>query len=265
MRSQAVYALLALLNTRSDLAIQWFVECVSADAVLLKPRFVEHFVHYAGHRAYAAVRPVLQSMIASDEEETAQAGARLCYLLALEVEEAEADAAQVRTGTPTMREAAATIYATNVANKEVGAQCREFLLPFFADAADNVRAKAASAFRHTAELDTADQAKLLKAFLDANPSAAVLEPVIRAMEDSPVRLPDLVCRLVESGIDAFKTDAGGIRTHGAMVASDLSNIVIRLYTQSNDEEIKTRCLNAIDAMEQAGFFGLSDELGRVDR
>lgn len=265
VRSQAVYALLALLNTRSDLAIPWFVECVSADAVLLRTHFIEHFVHYAGHRDYAAVRPVLQSMITSDDEKTAHAGASLCCLLALDVEAAETDAAQVRTGTSATRAAAATVYATNVANKEVSARCRELLLPFFADADDNVRAKAATAFRHTVELDSAEQAKLLKAFLDANPTAAALEPVIRVMEDSPVRLPDLVCRLIESGIEAFRTDAGDIRTHGAMVASDLSKIVIRLYTQSEDEEIKARCLDAIDAMEQAGFFGLSDELGRVDR
>lgn len=265
VRSQAVRALLALLNTRPDLAIPWFVECVSADAVLLKTRFVERFVHYAGHRDYAAIRPVLQKMILSDDGETAQAGARSCCLLALDVEAAKEDAAQVRSGTPAMREAAATIYATNVADKEVGLTCRELLLPFFADSADNVRAKAATAFHRITELDTAEQAKLLGAFLDANPSAAALEPVIQALEDSPVRLPDLACRLIEAGIEQFKTDAGDIRTHGDMVAGELSKIVIRLYTQSDDEAIKRRCLDAIDRMEEAGFFGLSDELGRLDR
>jgi hypothetical protein len=85
------------------------------------------------------------------------------------------------------------------------------------------------------------------------------------VEDSPVRLPDLVCRLVEAGVEAFKTEAGDIRKATAMTAADLSKIVIRLYTQSEDDAIRKRCLNAIDRMETAGFFGLSDELGRLDR
>jgi hypothetical protein len=78
-------------------------------------------------------------------------------------------------------------------------------------------------------------------------------------------LPDLVCRLIEVGVEAFKTEAGDISKAGAMVAGDLSKIVIRLYTQSDDEKVKKRCLDAIDVMEQAGFFGLSDELRRLDR
>jgi hypothetical protein len=204
-------------------------------------------------------------MLASADAETVEAGASLCCLLALDLDAAKPDAEQVRARSPATREAAATIYANNVAQKEVGAMCRDLLLPFFADAEDSVRAKAATAFQHISELDTAEQGKLLAAFLEAKPSAAGLEPVIRALEDSPVRLPDLVCRLVEVGFEAFKTEAGDIRKGGAMVASDLSKIVIRLYTQSDDGEIKKRCLNAIDSMEQAGFFGLSDELSQVDR
>jgi hypothetical protein len=302
VRSQGVYALLALLNTRRDLAIRWFVECVSIDPVLLKTRLIENFVHNAGLRDYLAIRVILRKMIASDEMKTVEAGARLCCLLALGIEPAKCDAEQVRAGltlprwripaylptksrrlitwfrgvlqrrhkvgregASTRREAAATIYATNVAHEEVGRACRELLLPFFVDAEDAVRAKAATAFRHISALDTSQQSKLLLAFLDATPGQTALVPVIRALEDSPVRLPDLVCRLVEAGIKAFKTDASNIRTQGAMIASDLSKIVIRLYTQSDDAMIKKRCLDAIDAMEEAGFFGLSDELARIDR
>lgn len=164
-----------------------------------------------------------------------------------------------------MRKGAADVYATNVAHDEVGAISRELLLPFFADTEEAVRTKAANAIRKIEKLETAEQAKLLGAFLDANPSAAALEPVIRAIEDSPVKLPDLVSRLVEAGVRAFKADAGDISKHGAMVAGDLSRIVIRLYTQADDEQIRERALDAIDEMEEAGFFGLAEELGKIER
>jgi hypothetical protein len=212
------------------------------------------------------VRPVLLQMISSNDKEIVETGAHLCCLLGLGVDAAKEDAEMVRTGNEILRKGAVTIYATNVANKEVGAQCRNLLLPFFADGDDNVRAEAANAFHHVSKLETTgEQGALLAAFLDGKPNGTALGPVIRAIEDSPMKLPDLVCRLVEAGIQAFKADAGDVRQHGAMVAGDLSKIVIRLYTQSDDEHIRKRCLDAIDRMEEAGFFGLSDELGRLDR
>lgn len=245
--------------------VRTFETPTAASPSLLGTRFIQRFIYYAGLRDYAAIRPVLLQMNSSAESKTVQTGARLCCLLALNVQTATQDAEQVRTGSPAMREAAARIYAANIAHKDVGATCRDLLQPFFADPEETVRTQAAHAFRHISELDTAEQSKLLAAFLDANPSGAALEPVIRALVGSHVRLPDLVCRLIETGVSAFKTEAGDIRTAGARIASDLSKIVIRLYTQSDDAIIRKRCLEAIDSMEHAGFFGLSAELGRIDR
>ncbi len=265
VRSQAVYPLLALLDTHADHAIRWFVECVSLDPILLKAHFVEQFLYHAAFRDYAAIRPVLERMTASDDEEVVEAAARLCCVLAFGFEPADKDAKKIREGGPAMRKSAANVYATNVANEEVGASSRELLLPFFSDTEDAVRTQAASAFHELEKLDAAEQAKLLGAFLDGKPTAEALERVIRAIEDSPVQLPDLVIRVVEEGIAAFKADAGDISKAGAMVAGDLSKIVIRLYSQSDGEQIKKRALDAIDDMERAGFFGLADELGKLER
>jgi hypothetical protein len=66
-------------------------------------------------------------------------------------------------------------------------------------------------------------------------------------------------------VDHFNADAANIFSRDALVAGHISKIVIRLYTQSDDDAIKTRCLNSIDRMEEIGFFGLSDELERIDR
>lgn len=265
VRSQAINPLLALLNTHADLAIKLFVECVNLDPILLKTRFVERFLYYAGSRDYVAIRPVLERMTSSDDKEVVVATARLCCVLAFGVDAAKEDAKKIREGSPIMRKSAASVYATNVANDEVGAISRELLMPFFADAEDAVSTEAAGAFRQFGTLETVEQAKLLEAFLNAKPAAAALEPVIRAIEDSPVKLPDLVCRLVEEGVAAFKADAGDISKHGAMIAGDLSKIAIGLYTQSDDEQIKKRVLDAIDEMEQNGFYGLAVELGKIDR
>ena len=164
VRSQAIYGLLALLKTQPDLAIPWFKECVSADEVLLKTRFVQYFVNRAARHDYSMIRTVIRQMVASEDEEVVEAGSRLCCLIALDVESAETDAEHVRCGltlsrrTGRMRlpskvgqlmawfryqrraksvhvqvrkKAAASIYATNVADKAVGQYCRNHVLRFF--------------------------------------------------------------------------------------------------------------------------------------
>ena len=164
-----------------------------------------------------------------------------------------------------MRKAAADVYATNVADKTVGAICREFLKASFRDEDETVRAEAATAFRSVSVLSEENQAELLSAFLDGKPGQVALEPVVRELEDSPVKLPDLVCRMAEQSVDAFRNEAGDISKAGSMVAMDLAKIVIRLYTQTTDDKIQSRCLDLIDEMERHHFMGMSDELRRLDR
>jgi hypothetical protein len=144
-----------------------------------------------------------------------------------------------------MRKAAAMVYATNVADDVAGPNCRRFLKAFFADPDDSVRAEAASAFQHVASLKTPDQSDLLVAFLEAAPGPSALEPVVRALEESPVQLPGLVCKLAAMCVEAYRAEAGDISKASSMVASDLSKIVVRLYAQTVDPMIQSRCLSGV--------------------
>jgi hypothetical protein len=171
----------------------------------------------------------------------------------------------VHRGTATMRRAAAYVYSANVSHGEVGATCRIRIRPFFADEDDSVRTEAASAFQHIATLSTSDQGSLLAAFLDAAPTGLSLVPVVHALEDSPVQLPDLVCRFAARCIEAYRTEAGDIRNAAAAISLDLSKIVVRLYSQTEKPSIQTQCLNLIDSMERYRFLGLEEELVNIER
>jgi len=50
-----------------------------------------------------------------------------------------------------------------------------------------------------------------------------------------------------------------------MHPSALSKLLVRLYSQSTDEAVKTRCLDLIDRMVQLGAFGLADALAAYER
>jgi hypothetical protein len=265
VRSCAIEALRPVLNVAVGKAVSWFTECVSIDSTLLSTPSVESFVHFAGYRDYAGIRAVISAMLSSSDAELVETGARLVCLLALETDAASPDAERVRAGSIGMRKAAAKIYSHNVAHETVGPVCRELLKPLLADPDDTVRTEAAVAFRMISSLATHDQADLLAAFLDSQPARDALEPVVRALEDSPVQLPDLVCRLAEQCVEAYKADASDLSKAGAGVAMDLSKIVIRLYTQTENTAIQTRCLALIDEMERYHFIGLSDEMKQLDR
>jgi hypothetical protein len=139
------------------------------------------------------------------------------------------------------------------------------LKPFLTDEDESVRAAAACAFDFLALLATPEQADILGTFLDGEPGPTALKPVVRALEDSPVQLPDLVCRLVERCVAAYRSEASDISKSGSAVAMDLSKIVVRLYAQTEDPEVQARCLSLIDDMERHHFMGLADELQRLER
>lgn len=265
VRSCAIEALLAVQNVDADNATAWFNDCVAGDPMLLEMQATQRIVYYAAHSDYDSVRSVIDAMIMSTLPKAVEMVAGTVCLLALDVEAAAEDAERVRGGTPIMRKAAASIYSTNVADEEVGPTCRRLLKPFFADPDESVRKEAALAFHRVSILTTADQADLLAAFIAASPGADALAPVVRALEDSPLQLPDLVCKLAESCVEAYRIDGGDISNAGSMVARDLSKIVVRLYAQTEDAMIRARCLELMDDMERQRFLGLSDELRLLDR
>jgi hypothetical protein len=265
VRSCAIRPLLAVLNRDPQKAISWFIECVSVDPVLLETPIVDRFLQFAGYQDYDGIRPVVHTMLESPSPKVIEAGARQVCVLALDVEAARVDAERIQRGTSVMRKAAAEVYSTNVAHEVVGSTCRQLLKPFFADSDESVRAQTGLAFRHLASLSLNEQADLLAAFLEAGPEKAALEPLVHALESSLVQLPDLVCRFAERCIEVYRAEAGDISTAASGVAMYLSKIVVRLYAQTEDPAVQSRCLNMIDEMERHHFLGLSDELQRLDR
>jgi hypothetical protein len=161
-----------------------------------------------------------------------------------------------------MRKAAAEIYARHAAHKTVGPRAREYLMPFFADSNEAVRIAAAHAFHQLPQLTTDAQASMLSAFLDSKPTGKALVPVLIELERSRVELPDLVCKVAEYCTDDLKKPDGE-RTFAAY--HYLPQIVLRLYAQKTDEDIRSRCLNMIDVMERHQVWKLYEELCKAER
>jgi hypothetical protein len=265
VRSCCIVGLLACLNIDPQEAIALFNECVSGNPALLETFYVRRFVHFAAFKDFEAIRPVLDAMLATGRPGLVYNAAQEICLLSLDLEAPNQQLRSVAGGTAEMRKAIASVYAANVGGSRVGATCRAKLKQYFSDPDDSVRVQAASAFEHLDELDTSAQSELLAAFLASDPGLLPLIPVVRALERSPVQLPDLVCAIAETCVAACRDQAGNMASSSAAIAMDLTKIVVRLYAQTEDEKIRSRCLSLIDEMERYSFVGLSNELRAIDR
>jgi hypothetical protein len=265
VRASAMVPLLAWLNLDGKQAIAFFQTAMEGCPELLPTRYVGRFIHFASLRDFPAMWPYLSAMLAAEMPTLVYTAARGLCLLSFDVPQAAVWIQVMTDPSVEVRKGFANVYAANVAHPVIGKDCRAALKKFFNDPDELVRVQAATAFEHMGTLDTAAEAELLDAFLESKPSLLPLVPVVRALVQSPVQLPDLVCKLAETCIAACRKDAGNIASSGALIAMDLSKIVVRLYAQTNDDEIRYRCLSLIDEMELYNFVGLSNELETVDR
>jgi hypothetical protein len=265
VKSCAVLALLATLNIDCRKAIALFKDCIADDPILLGTPHVRPFIHYAAHRDRHSIWPVIESMLKSDEADVVKNAALEVCLLGLDFDDWAERVQLVERGSIPMREAAAMIYAANVAHHAVGPMCCRKLKPFFVDSEVSVRTQAALAFNHIATLDTTSQADLLSGFLNSNPGAAAMEVVVYALENSNVQLPDLVCRLGEKCIETHLSGTDEASAKSNLTVMGLSKIILRLYAHTKERTIRLRCLNIIDDMERHHFPGITEELQRIER
>ena len=61
------------------------------------------------------------------------------------------------------------------------------------------------------------------------------------------------------------SSGGDTSTASASDAGVISKLVVRLYAQTTDEILRTKCLDLIDQMEWFGFYGIDAELAEHDR
>jgi hypothetical protein len=89
--------------------------------------------------------------------------------------------------------------------------------------------------------------------------------LLRALEESNVRLPEIICRAGERILGFIGEEGTHIAYHGSMIAHSIATLVVRQYEQATDDNLKARCLDLIDRMERVGYLGIGEELNKIDR
>ena len=266
VRSCAANALLTTLIHDRDLAVNLFVRLCDADEdALLGTDFVERFLLYATSTHFGEIEPILERMLASDDNDAVVVGARQSCVAALEIEDAKPLAEACLNGDEARRAAAAEVFAANLRNARYRGVCEEGLVALFEDDSEEVRREAARCFSRLRDTALGDHLPLLEAFADSRAYDTEHDELLGALQRTTAHLPEAACLACERFLDVAGEDAANIQLRSAADADTALQILVRAYNQSRDPELQARCLDLLDRMAELGIYGVAGTLERYER
>ena len=259
VRSVAVDCLLAVLDVHRCDALTCFQELTVGAEPILGTDTVERFLNYAMFREYPAIRPILLRMLSSSLPVAVRAGARVVALASLRLDEARDDAGLVLEAGERARLGAAEIYARNLSNETVGAECEQKLRTLFRDESEAVRQEAGKCWLALEPDAVAARGSLVGAFAQAMEADDRIGILLNHLQEARLPVPIEVCDLAERAVATYGSKASSVH-YRAGAADRLARLMVRLYGQTNDRAVRTRVLNAIDDMIREGFMGVDEQL-----
>ena len=265
VRTCALNAFLPLLNYSRDHAVRLFIAaCRDCDDTWRTLPF-ERFIHYAMHTHYGQLTLLLQTVLYSQDERAVEQVSRQIALCELNDVDVGSDGDRVRLGSVVMRKAVVGVYARNIAKEIVGAVCMSRLEPFLDDADEGVRSEASKAFFRVSDEWLLRSKEYVLRFIESRAFESGPYGVLRVLEESNLAVPDVICRAAERILGFLGEEGTHVAYRGSMIAKSIATLVVRQYQQAVDQILKRSCLDLIDKMEEAGYFGIDTELAKLDR
>lgn len=265
VRSCVATSLLALLNYDRDIAVRLFQQLCNAEDALFEAPDVDRFIWYAVPSHYQALASIIDRMRMSELPMVARAGGRHACLAGLVIDEAQPLANLCDSGNSENRLGAAEVYSANVRTLRFKEFCEKRLTKMFYDTSAEVREKAASCFGKFENNQLGDFIALVESFVDSPAFSDGHEFLIRALEATTAKLPDIVCVIAERFIEAVGQESGDLRTRLPFEAEKIGQLLLRAYSQAIEPNLKRNCLNAIDRMLEVGAYGVDKALTTFDR
>jgi hypothetical protein len=262
VRAVGISCLTALLNINRDQAVSMFVEIAGKNDALLGSMFVPRFLHFASQTHYDALRGILQEMLTSEDGDAREAAAQAITIASFRVKNAFEDLQLVRNAPEDARAAWIEVAAENLRFSELSAHCREWLREAFYDSSNKVRDVAGRCFHRLSSDQLCHEVELIDTFLESPAFEHAATFLLMGLEHAVDRLPDVVCRIPERALELSRAQDQNQRpwwTH------QMSTLVLRLYNQTRDPEIRRRCLDAIDNMIELGVGEVAVDLEKIER
>jgi hypothetical protein len=243
VRCCVAVVLTAILKHDRELAIRLFEQLCDTEDALLKTHYVDRFLFYALQTHFEKLRPLVERMIGSLEPEVATVGARQVCLASLFVAKAHSLAELCISGTEAQQMGAAEVCAANLRTASFRSVCEEALIALFNSPYEKVRVKAGTCFHGFEGEEVGAYEELVDAFVQSPAFASHYFHLIYALDQTTAKLPHATYLACEKFFNTFGREAGDTRTGHAANADMVCRLIIRVYSQTRDEEVRSRCLN----------------------
>jgi hypothetical protein len=226
------------------------------DDVLLSSRSIERFLYLNVRDNYKMILPILEKMVLSNMPEVAKKGAELISIASL-ISESSLPQFDYCFNSEIQRKGVANVFATNISYNPT--LSKEVLSSLFNDPSPQVQTEAARCFFKLKENDLSNYLDLIDLFIESKAFIIHHEWLFLAFEKNII-LPDIVVKACEKFFEITKEDAGDISTAAAGSVKTISTLILNIYNQCNNDDLKKRCLNLIDFMLKIDAYGFGDVL-----
>lgn len=232
--------------------------------LLLGTQHISNFLYQAVQTNFKLLNDVVWRMIKSPNDDIRMIGAHTASLAALRNPQAQIMVSACLAGDPKQRVGAAEVFASNIRWQGPSSYSAECLRKLFHDCDGDVRTAAARCFNSFRNEELGDFVGLVEAFVGSPAFVTYPDALIEALDQSTAKLPDVTCHIGNTFLDRLGAAVGDTRTTAAHLASNVGKLVIRLYSQTDELAISSRCLDIIDKMAALDAYGV-EKLMDFDR
>lgn len=265
VRCMALECLTACLNVDRDTAVAMFLRLAEGADAILGTHNAEQFFHYATFSHYNQLQPVLIRLLSSVEAKANKTAARCITVSFLWDKASGADFELAASGNVTSRAAVADVLAEALGHEAVRARCSELLPRFFNDPEKEVRKATCDCFRHRTGEVLLQEKNLIHRFIRSPAFNDNHAQLCLALRESNDLLPDVTLAIPERIIQLHRTERGNASLEVHRDVLYIPELVIRLYQQAADADLKTRCLDLLDEMLSLEVSMLDELLAKTER
>lgn len=265
VREIALEIPVAELRHDEDEALRWFLVGIDeADDVVLDCIGVNEFLRYRATRYFESLEPVIVRMIAAEDGTVRSAGAAQAALAALERADATALFEDCLAGGKDLRLGVARVLAANVGSARYRGLCESHLIALFDDPGKEIREEAGKAIRRLRRDGIEELDDLIKSYLKSRAFAEDPEAIVFAIEEAGSVPPSLAMEVVEAVL-ARLSEPADQRTRDAMIAGEVNGVLMAIYANAPDSELKNQALDLFDRALEQNSYGANRELAKYDR
>lgn len=265
VRACIIDSLGLLINKDSDRALTILEHALKGHDTLLQSPLAQRFLYWIYRKQFNRVRPFIENMLSSPDENTRQTGASLVCLAALYFPEVAELAQHIARGDEVMRRGAAQVYAQNLGDEGVGKICRERLLQLMYDPDEEVRRQVGRCFIHL-RADHLDRLRsFISAFMDSPALLVGAEHLIEYLSPLAVDEHTLVLQATARILDEAGNEIVDIQTATAILEQDVVRLPLTVYTHAVESEIRARAMDLFERLLLLGSQTAHKALADWDR